>query len=445
MQKFQWQAEACPTSGLYNRPVKAFCIAFLMAAALAAQTPGPLAPVIPPLAKASDHFDALAATNAYLATVPADQKQRSDAYFEGGYWLMLWDFLYLAAVLAALLASGLSARMRNLAERISKRRLLVDLIYWVEYLLVTSVACLPLTVYEGFFREHQYGLSNQDFAGWMGDQLKGLMVGLILGGLAVAALFAVVRRLRRTWHIWGAAVAILFLVLSAVIGPVFIAPLFNQYTILKEERIKQRILRLARANGIPVTDVYEFNASKQSKRVSANVSGFLGTTRISLNDNLLNRCSPEAIEAVLGHEMGHYVMNHVYKSIMFSIITLTLLFVLLRRSLEWSLGRWGTRWKLRAVDDVAVLPLAVVLLSLFSLAFTPLENTFTRTQEFEADMYGFNAARQPDGEAEADLLLGEYRKLDPGPVEEWIFFDHPSGRTRIFAAMRWKAENLALK
>jgi STE24 endopeptidase len=422
-----------------------FTSLMLLAAALAAQTPAPHHLIIPPAAQASSHFDATAATNAYLASFPNPQRQRSDAYFEGGYWLTLWDFLYGAAVSLLLLSTGLSAGMRDLAERITGRRPLQTLLYWTQYLLVTSIAGFPLTVYEGFFREHQYGLSNQDFASWMGDQTKELLLGLVLGGLAVAALVGIVRRLPGTWHIWGAVVSIVFVMTGALIAPVFIAPLFNDYAVLKDQRIKNSILRLARANGIPVTEVYEFNASKQSKRVSANVSGFLGTTRISLNDNLLNRCSPEAIEAVMGHEMGHFVMNHIYKGILFSTIVFTLTFTLLRRALEWSLLRWGTRWKLRGVTDVAVLPLAVLLISAISLALSPIENTFTRTQEFEADMYGLNAARQPDGEAEADLLLGEYRKLDPGPIEEWIFFDHPGGRTRIFAAMRWKAENLSLR
>ena len=414
----------------------------ILGGAIAAQTPASHPLVIPPAAQVSDRFDATAATNAYLALVPAEQRRRTDAYFEGGYWLILWDFLYGAAVSLALLSTGLSARMRDLAERLTHLRPLQTMIYWMQYFLFASIATFPLTVYEGFFREHQYGLSNQDFASWMGDQTKELLLGLVFGALAVAALFGVVRRLPRTWHLWGAALSIVFLMIGALIGPVFIAPLFNQYTVLKDQRVRDPILRMARANGIPVTEVYEFNASKQSKRVSANVSGFLGTTRISLNDNLLNRCSPQAIEAVMGHEMGHFVMNHIYKGILFSMVTFAILFALLRRSLDWSLGRWGMLWKIRGVADVAVLPLAVFLISLISLALTPIDNSFTRTQEFEADMFGLNAARQPDGEAEADLLLGEYRKLDPGPIEEWIFFDHPSGRTRIFAAMRWKAENL---
>jgi STE24 endopeptidase len=186
------------------------------------------------------------------------------------------------------------------------------------------------------------------------------------------------------------------------------------------------------------------DASKQSKRVSANVSGFLGTERITLNDNLLARCSPEAILAVMGHEMGHYVLHHIYNALIFFTIVIAVLFWVLRRAMEGALTRWGERWRVRGVSDMAALPLAVVILSTLGFLFTPISNSFTRAQEFEADMYGLNAARQPDGEAEADVLLGEYRKMDPAPMEEVIFFDHPSGRTRIYAAMRWKAENLCL-
>src|SRR5207248_356618 len=116
----------------------------------------------------------------------------------------------------------------------------------------------------------------------------------------------------------------------------------------------------------------------------------------------------------------------------------------LRSGIIWMLSRWGTRWQIHSVGDVAALPLFVLILSILSFLFTPIGNTYTRTQEYEADIFGLNASRQPDGEAEADLLLGEYRKLDPTPLEEFIFFDHPSGRTRIYAAMRWKAENLCL-
>ncbi len=376
-----------------------------------------------------------------MATLPPDKKARSDAYFEGGYWLVLWDFLYGAAISIFLLNTRLSLRMRNSAERITRRRGLQTWLYWAQYTLALFLLSLLLAVYEGYFREHQYGLSNQTFSQWFGDQLKGLGIAVVLGGLAVMTLFAIVRRLPRSWHIWGSGAAIVFFMIGALIGPVFLAPLFNKYTVFTDPRVRDPILRLARQNGIPATNVYEVDASRQSKRVSANVSGVLGTERITLNDNLLNRCSPQAIFAVMGHEMGHYVLNHVYKMLVFFALIVLLLFAALRWALTWSLARWGERWGIRDIGDPAVLPLVALLLSAFSFLLTPVTNTLIRTQEYEADIFGLNTARQPDGFAEAALLLSEYRKLDPGPLEEFIFFDHPSGRTRIYSAMRWKAEN----
>ena len=199
---------------------------------------------------------------------------------------------------------------------------------------------------------------------------------------------------------------------------------------------------MARANGIPASDVYEVDASRQSNRVSANVCGFLGTERITLNDNLLRRASLPEIEAVMGHEMGHYVLNHVYKGILFFGIVTVVGFALLRWGSGRMLARWGAAWRLRGVDDIAALPLLALLVTIYGFLLTPIMNSFIRTQEYEADIFGLNAASQPDGAATIALKLGEYRKLDPGPLEEFLFFDHPSGRTRILAAMRWKAEHL---
>jgi len=148
--------------------------------------------------------------------------------------------------------------------------------------------------------------------------------------------------------------------------------------------------------------------------------------------------------AVMGHEMGHYVLNYLYKLLTFFAIETVVFFAVLRWSLAWSIARWGEQWQIRDTGDPAVLPLAVLILSVLSFVFTPINNTIVRTQEYEADIFGLNSARQPDGVAEAALLLGEYRKLDPSPLEESLLFDHPSGRTRIYSAMRWKAENQCL-
>jgi STE24 endopeptidase len=146
----------------------------------------------------------------------------------------------------------------------------------------------------------------------------------------------------------------------------------------------------------------------------------------------------------MGHEMGHYVLNHIPKDMLFFGVVIVMGFGFLRWSLAWSLARWGEKWQIRGIGDPAILPLVVLLGSIFFFVLTPFLNTHIRTNEQEADMYGLNASRQPDGFAQAAIHLGEYRKMKPGPVEEWLFFDHPSGYNRIYNAMRWKAENLSL-
>ncbi len=407
-----------------------FCASLAPLPAAAAATNAPAA------------FNVEAATRAYLDQLTPAQKARSDAYFEGGYWLQLWDFLWGTAVLLLLLESGGSRRLRDLAARWTRFPSLQTAIYALGFVLALTVLTFPLTLYESYYREKQYGMANQTLGGWLGDQVTSLMVSEIAGAVALVLLFAIVRRLRRTWHIWGAVTALGLFMLLAALGPVYIAPLFNKYTVLSDPKVLQPILRLARANGIPADKVYVMDASRQTKRISANVSGLLGTTRITLNDNLLNRSSLPEIEAIMGHEMGHYVMHHIYKDILFMGVIIVLGFALLRAVLDWSLARRGGRWGITDIGDPAVLPLAMLLFSTYLFLLTPVLNTSTRTQEMEADRFGLNAARQPDGFARAALKLSEYRKMEPTPFEEWFFYDHPSGATRIRTAMQWKAENL---
>ena len=399
------------------------------------------APIPANRAEVAATFDVGAAVDAYLAKMPPAQRARSDAYFEGGYSLQLWDFLSTVIVMWLLLRFGWSARMRNLAESLTRFGPLQTVLYWIQFIIVVSLLTFPLTVYEGYFREHKYGLLNQSFGPWMGEQMVSLAVSVVLGAILVVPLFGLVRRLGKNWWVWGATLTIAFAAFVSLIAPVYIAPLFNKYTTLEDGRIRDPILSMARANGIPATNVYEFDASRQSNRVSANVSGFAGTLRVSLNDNLLKRCTLPEIQTTMGHEMGHYVLNHAYKGLVMAGVLIVIGFAFLNWALNSSLARWGEKWEVRGVPDVAVLPLVAILFALYFFLLTPVTNTISRTMEFEADMYGLNAAQQPDAEANVDMMLGEYRKLDPGPVEEFIFYDHPSGRTRITAAMRWKAEH----
>jgi len=386
--------------------------------------------------------DPAAATQAWLATIPREKREKSDAYFEGRYWLLLWNFLLAVAISIFLLELRISARLRDFAEGFIKSKSLQVACYVIVYFLIVATLSFPLNLYENFFREHQYGLATQTFLPWFREQLIGFGLTVFGGTIVLMVLYAVFRRAPRTWWIWGTAVVSIFLFVVVLIAPVFIEPLFNTYKPLTNPEIRNPILAMARANQIPVKQVFEVDASRQTTRVSANVAGFLGTTRIALNDNLLEQCSLAEIRAVMAHEMGHYVLNHGAKLLTYSGILLLIGFALLRTLFDAAVKRWGDRWRVRGIADPAGIPLLVLILSILLFIATPFLNTLVRVTEREADAFGINTSREPDGMAKVTLKLGAYRKLDPTPLEEFIFFDHPSGRARIRMAMDWKAANL---
>lgn len=387
-------------------------------------------------------FNAEKATNAYLARISGPARTRSDSYFEGCYILLVVDTLYALAVMGLLLWFKVSARMRTFAQNFTRSRFWQVPIYFIMFFILVTVVTFPLSAYESFFREHAYGLSNQNFGQWLGD--FGIEFAVTLAGatILIALLYAGIRAAKRGWWIWGAVLTIAFLTVAIMVYPVFLAPLLNHYKPLPDGPVKQEILSMARANEVPATDVYEFDASRQSDRISANVSGLFGTTRISVTDNLLKRGTPREAKAILGHEIGHYVMNHVTVNLLWLSIIYIIGFWFADRTFRFLTGLFGGNWDVRTVDDPAGLPVLYAAFTIYMFFASPFINTIIRTQEAQADMFGVNAAREPDAFATSVLKLSEYRKLDPSPLEEWVFFDHPSGRNRISMMMRWKAEHI---
>ena len=307
-----------------------------------------------------------------------------------------------------------------------------------------TVLTLPWSAYEGFFREHQYGMSNQTLFAWLTDQFKGLVLTLILVPPSLAVLYAVVRKSTRNWWLWGAVVAMVLMTFQLLIGPAYLEPVFNKFYPLAESPLKQQLLSMARANEIPAQQIYEFDASKQTTKMSAHVSGLLGTAQISLNDNLMQRGSPEEIKAVVGHEMGHYVLNHDYKGLL----------AIGRSSWSPASHSWRgrssglTRRYAQALGDprhhrrgrAAAAGGAVFGLSVRA----------DPGAQYHHAQHGDRGRRSsastprasPTALRKAALHLSEYRKMQPGPLEEALLFDHPSGWNRIHRAMVWKAENI---
>ncbi len=395
----------------------------------------------PAFATAPLPFDPEQATRAWLDTMGAEATARSDAYFEGGYIIGFAGTILSVLVAGLLLVLGWARGVRSWLERTVKWFPLVAFGTSFFYILVSTLITFPFSYYVGFVREHRYDLSTQTLPQWLGEQGIGFAMALIVGSLFLTVLYVIVRIAKNTWWVWGSVVTIAFAAFISMLFPVFIAPMFNTYTPMERGELRDSILAMAQANGVPATDVMVYDRSRQTSSISANVSGFGPTTRISLADTLLERGSPEAVRAVMGHEIGHYVLRHNISGlllnamiILFSFASVHFLFRALAKN---------ERWGIRDIADPAGLPLIMGLLAVIGLVTSPMQRNLTRFNELQADMFGLNAAREPDGFAEAAILLSEYRKMEPSPIEEIIFYTHPSGWNRVHNAMVWKAHEIA--
>jgi STE24 endopeptidase len=386
-------------------------------------------------------FDPEQATRAWLATMGPEATEKSNRYFEGGYVIDFAGAIISVLVAGLFLVLGWAKGVRAWLERTVKVFPLVAFGTSAFYIALSSLITFPFTYYVGFVREHRFDLSTQTLPQWLGEQAIGFGVGLLLGSIFLTILYIIVRAAKNTWWVWGSGVAIAFAAVMSMLFPVFIAPMFNTYTPMAQSELRDDILAMAQANGVPATDVMVYDRSRQTNSISANVSGFGPTTRISLADTLLERGSPEAVKAVMGHEIGHYVLRHNISGLLLNAMVILFSFAVVHFTFR-ALAR-NERWGIRDIADPAGLPLIMVIFAVLGLVTGPMQRNLTRFNELQADMFGLNAAREPDGFAEAAILLSEYRKMEPSPIEEIIFYTHPSGWNRVHNAMVWKAHEIA--
>ncbi len=386
-------------------------------------------------------FDVARAIDAYLAIVLAAEREKSDAYFEGGYWIEAWGTLIVVLCAWLLLRMRLAARLRDWAGRRGRGSFLQAFVVAAGFLLALAILMLPWTLYREYFREHQYGMSNYAIGGFLREWAINVALSTAFGGLVIAGIYATVRRVRERWVYWATAVTGLFMLFVTLIEPVFIAPIFNDYRSLPPGEIRESILMIARKSRIPADDVYWFDASKQTKRISANVAGLAGTTRISLNDNLMDGTTLPEIRAVMGHEMGHYQLSHGYWLTFAFTLAFGFGYWVIHRVFRRIQSRHGMRWDVRDLGDPVGLPLAIAIFAVVLNLLTPATNSIVRTAESQADAFGLDATREPHGFASIAMRLSAYRKLEAGGLEEIVFYDHPSGRARVECSMRWLADH----
>jgi Zn-dependent protease with chaperone function len=386
--------------------------------------------------------DPAAATRSYLDRVPAQVRARGDEFMDGRYVALAGRLATLLVAVALIMFTGAAARMSALARRAVRQAWLQDALVAVFLFTVLFVLNLPVETYAGYVRLRQAGFSQRGYADWLGDEMLSWAVITVFFVVGIMLIMALIRRRPRSWAGWAMLV---YLVLSSVyllISPQYIEPLFNEITPLADGPEKRAILSLARANGVPASDVYVANASRQSDLLNAHVSGFAGSAQIVLDDNTIAKTPKPEFELVMAHELGHYVLAHTAKFIVFDTLVAGLGFFFVGWLAQWLIARHGRRWQVDSLGDTAAMPLFWGVWLFWGFLSLPITNSITREQEAEADIFGINASQQPLGLAEFMIRDSDAAKLEPSPFEEAFFYDHPSVRNRIVMAMRWRAEHL---
>lgn len=384
-------------------------------------------------------FDAAAATQAYLATLPPEAHAKATAYTQGGHWVLLWAAVVAVVVAWLVLKSGVLVKVRNSVEAGKSRPWLAVVAVVVVDMLIEGLLTLPWSAYEDWWRQKSYGLTDQAFGGWAGETLLMLAISLVMTVALASGVYALMRKAPKTWWAWGGGlVAVAFMVIM-VVSPVFIEPLFNTYTPAPPGPVRDTVVTMANANGVPSDKIYVYDGSKQSNRYTANVSGLFGTARIAMSDTMFKQGADLAeVKGVVGHEMGHYVhMHSIWLASAFGALALVLFFLVDR--LFAPVARLLGAGDISGVSDPAGLPVVWIIMAVLGLLATPITSSLIRVAETDADRFSLARFNEPDGLAKALVKTIEYRAATPSKLEEVLFYDHPSVGSRVRMAMDWKA------
>jgi STE24 endopeptidase len=297
---------------------------------------------------------------------------------------------------------------------------------------------LPLSFYGGYILPHRFGQSNQTLKGWVGDQLKGILLGAVLGGIVLEVIYLVLRTYPDTWWLWAAVILLVFNVLMANLAPVLLFPLFYKFVPLGEEHedLVQRLKHLAEGAGTRVQGVYQFDMSRRTKSANAALTGLGKTRRIILGDTLLEEFSKDEIETVLAHELGHQVHKDIPLGIVVESLTTLLGFFLAGLGLKWGAAYFG----FSGSADIAAFPVFLLAMGAYGLVTMPLGNAFSRWRERRADLYALQVTHKPKAFAAALTRLANQNlaDVDPEAWEEWLLYSHPPLSKRITMAENYQ-------
>ncbi|HMN24443.1 MAG TPA: M48 family metallopeptidase [Ignavibacteriaceae bacterium] len=329
------------------------------------------------------------------------------------------------------IALGYSVLLQNYIQNFTENSYLAFLIFVFTIGIFSSILFMPINIYTGFYLEHKYKLSNQNFYKYFIENVKSMLVGLAIGIPILLLFFFVLNQFGDLWWVVFASAMFLISVVLSQIFPILILPIFYKILPLDDDELKTRISNLAKGAGIKVENVFTFDMSKNTKKANAAFTGLGKTKRIILGDTLLNNYSKDEIETVIAHELGHYKHKHIIKNILFgtvsSFLTFFIISILYKNSLSW--------FDFKSITQIAALPLLSLWAMIIGLIQSPIGNILSRKYEYEADRYAIESTLKPESFISTlnkltDQNLGD---REPHPFVEWFFYSHPSIKNRINA------------
>jgi STE24 endopeptidase len=380
-------------------------------------------------------------------SLPPDKLRRAIEYAHAGYSLHFASEIYAIAILAAIVATGLSAKFRDWAEAASRRRFVQALIFIPLLLVTNDLLYLPANIY-GQHLERKFDQSIQSWPSWFWDWTKSELIAVVCAVPLAWLLYAVVRRSPRRWwlYFWLATLPIIVTVMY--LEPMIVEPLFYRFEPLAATHpaLVSQLEQLVERGGlaIPPDRMFEMKASEKLNSLNAYVSGFGGSKRVVVWDTTLQKLTTPEILFVFGHEMGHYVLGHIRNSLLWLSLLLLALLFLGSHIVRWIIARRGGKWRIREPGDWASLPVLLLIVAIFSLMTEPVVNGYSRWQEHQADIFGLEITHAivPDSSAAAAhsfQVMGEIGLDEPNPnhfIELWLF-SHPSTSNRLSFAQTY--------
>lgn len=382
-------------------------------------------------------FDPAAETARYIDSLGAPALEKAAAYTIGEHWLILWGLVVTALV------TWLIVRLR-LLERIDARLSgrganLRAFLVGLAFFLVSAVISLPWTLYSGWWREREYGRTSQPLADALGQGALSTLISSVVLALFFIGVYALIRRAGRRWWLWSGGLVAIGSAVVLLLAPVLLEPLFNDYRPVPEGPVRTALVEMAQRAGVPPTQIFVFDGSRQSNNFTANAAGIGPAARIAISDVAFKGASLDEVKAVTGHEIGHYVLNHVWRDVLVISVLAMLAFFAADRSYAWFARLFGSGAPLASPVSIAIV---LFMVSAFGVLATPVLSSLTRIGESEADRYSLENVNLPDALASALVKTAEYRYPRPSPIEEVIFYSHPSVERRVRIAMEWKAAHM---